>query len=53
MVAAGWVQTKISPLIYASTGLLCELTKLDGDRSVGEWVVAMEHTWQLILTFLL
>lgn len=51
MVAAGWVQTKISPLIYASIGLLCELTKLDGDSSVGEWVVAMEHPWQLILIF--
>lgn len=49
MVAAGWVLTKISPLIYASIGLLCELIKLDGDSSVGEWVVAMEHPWQLIL----
>lgn len=43
MVAAGWVQTKISPLIYASICLLCELIKSDDDSSVGEWVVAMER----------
>lgn len=53
MVAAGWVLTKISPLVYASIGFLCELIKLDGDSSVGEWVVATEHPLQLISIFIL
>lgn len=51
VVAAGCILNKISSLDYASIGLPCELIELDGDRSVGEWIVAMEHPWQLTLIF--
>lgn len=50
-MATGWILNTITSLDYANLDALGVVTKLDTNKSVAEWTVAMEHPWQLILIF--
>lgn len=50
-MASGWTLKAITPLDYANLDSLCEVIKLDANKSVAEWIVAIEHPWQLKFSF--
>lgn len=43
IMASGWTLKAITPLDYANLDSLCEVIKLDANKSVAEWIVAIEH----------
>jgi hypothetical protein len=43
IMASGWTLNAITPLDYANLDSLCEVIKLDANKSVAEWIVAIEH----------
>lgn len=42
-MATGWILNTITSLDYANLDALGVVTKLDTNKSVAEWTVAMEH----------
>lgn len=43
IMATGWTLKAVTSLDYANLDSLCEAIKLDANKSVAKWIVAMEY----------